>query len=154
MSMIPSIAVSDVALDRLDTPLLVVAVGKDALDIVGELASVDTATNGALGRAIERRDFRGGRDETLMLGGSATGIQRVLLVGTGPTPAGDANSQERVIQVRRAATLAGRQASKLGVGSVSFYGATNETTAEAVTLGLCAGAWDFREMKSAVPEAD
>src|SRR4051812_50207740 len=88
MSLIPSITVSDVALDRLETPLLVIAVPKEGTEVVGELAAVDAATSGALGRAMSRRDFRGGRDETLLLGGSAAGIQRVLLVGIGGAPAG------------------------------------------------------------------
>ena len=150
MSMIPSITVSDVPLDRLETPLLVLTLPKEALDIVGDLAAVDAATNGALARAIERRDFRGGRDETLLLGGSEQGIQRVLLIGLGAAPA----TGDRVLQMRRAAMLAGRQANKLGTGSLAFYGATSDTLAEAIVIGLCGGAWDFREMKSAVPEAD
>lgn len=153
MSNIPSITVSDVALDRIETPLLIVPLAKDSLEVVGELAAVDTATNGALGRAISRRDFRGGRDETLLLAGSESGIQRVLLVGTGPA-AKDPMGDERTLQLRRAAMIAGRQANKSGVGSVTIFGATNEVQAEAVTIGLSSGAWDFREMKSPVPEAD
>jgi leucyl aminopeptidase len=154
MSNIPSIAVSDVALDRLETPLLVIAVPKEGTEVAGELSAVDAATNGALGRAISRRDFRGGRDETLLLGGSAKGIQRVLLVGIGGSPSGGTPAAERVLQVRRAAMLAARQANKLGVGGLAFYGATTDTLAEAIVIGLCGGAWDFREMKSPVPEAE
>jgi leucyl aminopeptidase len=152
--MIPSITVSDAALDRLETPLLVIALPKEGLQVVGELSAVDAATSGALARAIERRDFRGGRDETLLLGGAATGIQRVLLIGLGAAPEGGIAVADRVLQVRRAAMLAGRQAAKLGVGSVAFYGASSDALAEAVVIGLCGGAWDFREMKSAVPEGE
>src|SRR3954469_10224480 len=101
MSLIPSITVSDVALDRLDTPLLVIAVPKEGTEVVGELSAVDAATNGALGRALSRRDFRGGRDETLLLGGTDKGIQRVLVVGIGPA-AVDAAGTERILQTRRA----------------------------------------------------
>jgi leucyl aminopeptidase len=154
MSMIPSITVSDAALDRLETPLLVIALPKEGLQVVGELSAVDAATSGALARAIERRDFRGGRDETLLLGGAAQGIQRVLLIGLGGAPEGGIAVADRVLQVRRAAMLAGRQAAKLGVGSVAFYGASSDALAEAVVIGLCGGAWDFREMKSAVPEGE
>jgi leucyl aminopeptidase len=154
MSMIPSITVSDVALDRLETPLLVVAIAKESLEVVGELAAVDAATNGSLGRAIERRDFRAGRDETLLLAGGAQGIQRVLLVGIGGAPAGGVSMADRTLQVRRAAMLAGRQANKLGVGAVAFYGVMSDAWAEAVVVGLAGGAWDFKEMKSPVAEAD
>src|SRR6476660_805558 len=113
MSMIPSIIVSDVALDQLETPLLIIALPKEGVEVVGELAAVDAATSGALGRALESRDFRGARDETLLLGGGAQGIQRVLLVGLGGAPAGGVAMADRVLQVRRAAMLAGRQANKL-----------------------------------------
>lgn len=154
MSMIPSITVSDVALDRLETPLLVIVLPKEGVEVVGELAAVDAATNGALGRAIQRRDFRGGRDEALLLGGGAQGIQRVLLIGLGAAPPGGVAMSDRLLQVRRAAMLAGRQANKLGVGSLAFYGAVGEGLAEAITVGVCGGAWDFREMKSPVPEDD
>jgi leucyl aminopeptidase len=151
--MIPNISVSEVELDRLETPLLVIPLSADT-QIVGELTTVDGATGGALGRAVDRRDFRGGRDETLLLGGGERGIQRVLLIGTGPNLPGGATLPERLLQLRRAATLAGRQANKLGVGSLAFHGAINGGSAEAITIGLCAGAWDFREMKSPVPEQD
>ncbi|MEO5566946.1 MAG: leucyl aminopeptidase [Gemmatimonadaceae bacterium] len=152
--MIPSITVSDVTLDRLETPLLVIALPTEGVDVVGEMAAVDAATGGALKRAIDRRDFRGARDETLLLGGAATGIQRVLLIGLGATPAGGVSSADRLLQVRRAAMLAGRQANKMGVGGLAFYGAQNDALAEAIAIGLCGGAWDFREMKSPTPEAE
>ena len=130
MSNIPSITVSDVALDQLETPLLVVPIGKESLEATGELTAVDAATNGALGRALSRRDFRGGRDETLLLGGTERGIQRVLLVGTGPATTGDASGPERALQIRRACMIAGRQANKLGVGALAFFGATNDEQAD------------------------
>src|SRR5687768_9100336 len=118
MSMIPSITVSDVALDRLQTPLLVVPLAKESLDVSGELAAVDAATNGALKRALDNRDFRGGRDETLVLAGNPQGIQRVMIIGLGAAPASGVALADRLLQVRRAAMLAGRQANKLGVGSL------------------------------------
>ena len=106
MTLIPSITVSDVALDRLETPLLVIAVPKEGTEVVGELSAVDAATNGALGRAMTRRDFRGARDETLLLGGADSGIQRVLLVGIGGSPAGGTAAADRILQVRRASMIA------------------------------------------------
>ncbi len=154
MSKIPGITVSDVSLDKLETPLLVVTLGKDNLEATGELAAVDTATNGALGRALSRRDFRGGRDETLRLAGTDRGIQRVLVVGTGPAAAGDSGGPERSLQIRRATMIAARQAAKLGVGALAFLGASNDSQAEAATIGLAGGAWEFKEMKSPVPEEE
>ncbi|MGE5101616.1 MAG: hypothetical protein ACM3SX_16665 [Deltaproteobacteria bacterium] len=55
-------------LGSIDTPLLVIALAT-APTASADLQPVDTATGGALGRALARRDFRGGRDETLHLAG-------------------------------------------------------------------------------------
>ena len=64
-----------------ETPLLIVALPPGA--IVGEdLTALDGALGGALGRTLSRRDFRGGRDESLHLAGGNRGPQRVLLIGT------------------------------------------------------------------------
>jgi hypothetical protein len=55
-----SLHAGDVA--ELQTPLLAVALaGGEALP--DALAPVDRAVGGAIGRALARRDFRGGRDE-------------------------------------------------------------------------------------------
>src|SRR5262249_10575306 len=137
-------AISGAAPDfgALDVPLLVIALpSSPTLD--SELAPVDSATNGALGRAIARRDFRGGRDETLHLAGGERGIQRVLLVGMG-------TATDRTAAIRRAGAIAARQASRLGVGRLAFYaGALTDTEVEAAGVGLGIGAWDFKEMKTA-----
>ena len=130
----------------LDTPLLAVALpSAPAPTVTTALTAVDERTGGALRRSLERRDFRGGRDELLHLAGAERGIQRVLLVGMGKAP-------DRVAAIRRAATLAARQALRMGAGSVSFYvaGLTPEEV-EAATVGLSIGGWEFREMKSPTP---
>jgi len=148
MTSIPIITVSDTELDRLETPLLVVPLTAENLKATGDLAPVDDATHGALTRAVARRDFRAGKDETLVITGAERGIQRVLLVGMGPNPT------DPVLAVRRAATIAGRQANKLGVGNLAFYGAVSDAWAESIAIGLAHGAWDFKEMKSPVPETE
>jgi leucyl aminopeptidase len=129
---------------ELQTPLLVVALPSGAA-MTGELSPIDSATGGALGRALSRRDFRGGRDETLHLAGGATGIERVLLVGMG-------SAADRTTALRRAGAIAGRQANRLGVGRLAiFAGLLNSDETEALGLGLIAGAWDFKELKTAPP---
>lgn len=128
----------------LESPLLVVALAANPT-LTDELRPIDTVTGGALGRALGRRDFRGGRDETLHLAGGERGIQRVLFVGMGP-------AVDRVVALRRAGAIAGRQANRLGVGRLTFFaGALSATEVEAIGLGLIAGAWDFKEMKTAPP---
>ncbi len=131
----------------LDTPLLAIGLPAGA-GLAPELSGVDAATAGAMGRALSSRDFRGGRDELLFLGGAAGGIRRVLLVGMG-------KAENRTDAIRRAATLAARQAGKLGTGSLAFYaGALTEAEAEAATVGLMAGAWRYDDVRTPPPEAE
>jgi len=131
-------------LGGIDTPLLVIALATSPT-LSGELRPVDAATGGALGRALSRRDFRGGRDETLHLAGGERGVLRVLLVGIG-------TATDRPGALRRAAAIAARQAGRMGVGRLAFYaGAMTEADVEASGLGLIAGAWDFKELKTAPP---
>jgi leucyl aminopeptidase len=138
-----SAALPDLA--KLDTPLLVLALPSGAA-LTADLAAPDAATAGTLGRALAARDFRGARDELLFLGGSASGIRRVLLVGMG-------TGAQRSDALRRAATLAARQAGKLGAGSLAFYaGSLDAREAEAVTVGLIDGSWRYEDVKTPPPE--
>ena len=144
-----SLVVSAPDFGALDTPFLVVALPASP-SLGGDLGTVDAATGGALGRAIARRDFRGGRDETFHLAGNNAdrGIQRVLLVGMGP-------ATDRVSAIRRAAAISGRAANKAGAGRMAFYaGALSAAEVEAAGLGLIAGSWDFKEFKSPTPPDD
>ena len=68
--------------DTADAPLLVFALATGAT-LTPALTALDATLGGALGRALERKDFRAARDETLVLPGGAKGAQRVLLVGLG-----------------------------------------------------------------------
>jgi leucyl aminopeptidase len=127
-----------------DTPLLVIALPPDS-QVPAALTSLDTALAGALDRTLRRKDFRGSRDETLHLAGGTTGPQRVLLVGLG--------KGDRVMALRRAATLAGRRAHGMGVGSLTFFaGALGEREVEQIAIGLQLGAWEYADLKSQPPE--
>src|SRR3954469_8915268 len=128
----------------LDIPLLVVALaGGAALDPT--MAPLDRSLGGALARSLERRDFRGGRDETLHLVGGTSGPGRVLLLGLGK-PTGRAGA------LRRAGAIAARQAGRMGVGELAFYaGALDATETEALAVGLAAGAGDYTDTKTAPP---
>ena len=112
------------------------------------LAAIDASLGGALLRSLDRRDFRGGRDETLLLVGGDTGLQRVLLVGRGAAPLTRATA-------RRAAAIAARQAVRLGTGSMTVLlpDATDDAI-EGLALGAAAGAWEYPDLKTPPPEAD
>jgi leucyl aminopeptidase len=128
----------------LDTPLLVVALSSPP-SVGDALAQADTAVGGAISRVIARRDFRGSRDETMHLAGGDRGIQRVLLVGMG-------TASDRAGALRRAGAISARQAGRLGVAKLAFFaGPHPDAEADAASLGLAAGAWDFKELKTAPP---
>jgi len=125
----------------LDTPLLVLAISSGT-GVDETLNALDKRLGGILRRTLDRREFRGGRDEMLHLSSAAAGVERVLLVGLG-------KAEDRPASLRRAAALSSRHASKLGVRRMSFFAGTiNEAEAEAISVGLIAGAWDFKELKT------
>src|SRR5688572_888363 len=128
-----------------DTPLLG-ALLQAGSDLPSELRSLDNALSGALSRALERRDFRGGRDELLHFDGGSSRAGRVLLVGMG-TPT------EPAAGFRRAASLLARQAHRMGAGSVAVVPTgSSPDDIEAVAIGLNAGAWEYIDLKTPPPE--
>ncbi|HSU92623.1 MAG TPA: leucyl aminopeptidase [Gemmatimonadaceae bacterium] len=131
--------------DTADAPLLVLALASGAT-LTPVLTALDATLGGALGRALERKDFRGARDETLVLPGAAKGAQHVLLVGLGK-PA------SMVGALRRAASVASRQARKIGAPSLAFFAEDqSEGAIEAVAVGLTMGSWEYTTTRSAPPE--
>jgi leucyl aminopeptidase len=134
----------------LDTPLLAVALAKDA-SLPSSLASLDEVVGGAITRALEAREFRGGRDETFAITGGSRGPRRILLIGTGAAATGNTASSA----IRRAAALAARNASRLGSGSVAFAADFPDAAAvEAAAVGLHAGAWQWTETRTAPPDEE
>jgi len=132
----------------LDTPLLAIALQKGSA-LPPSLSSIDAALGGAIKRALDGRDFRGGRDESLALTGGARGPRRVCLIGIGSPAAGAPTAAA----LRRAASLAARSAGKLGAGSIAF--AADFTSAEQIesaVAGVHAGAWQWTETRSAPPD--
>jgi leucyl aminopeptidase len=134
-------------LAALDSPLLVIALAADEPPPPAVVA-LDARLGGGISRTFTRRDFRGSRDETLHLSGAAAGVERVLLVGMGKVT-------ERPAGIKQAAAIAARRAISMGTGHVDFYaGAVTEEEAESGTVGLIAGAWEYKELKSVPPEEE
>ncbi len=133
-------------LGALAVPLLVIALPATGM-LDDALTSLDASLGGVLGRALDRRDFRGGRDETMHFAGGTTGPARVLLVGTGKLAA------NRTSSLRRAGAVAARNAARMGVGELAFYaGALDARESEALAIGLAAGAWEYTTTRTAPPE--
>jgi leucyl aminopeptidase len=110
------------------------------------LSEFDGSLGGALKRSLDSRFFRGARDEVFHLSGNADGVARVILVGMGKVT-------DRAGSLRRAAAIAARQAMKLGGGDVGFVveGAQAHDI-EAATVGILAGAWEYKDLKTPPPE--
>ena len=141
--MIPTITLAGGGLASHKAPLLAIALDESAAKSEHVL---DGTLGGLIGRATSNRDFRGSRDETLILAGGSSGPRMVVLVGIGA-------GSDRNNALRRAAAIAARQAHKLGVGSMTWYGGdVNEREVESITLGLAAGAWEYTETKTQPPE--
>lgn len=125
---------------RASVPLLAVLLPSEA-KLPRSLAALDKATRGALSLAIKRGDFTGARDESLLVLNPGAGPQRVLLVGC----AGNDTKS-----LTRAATLAGRKATALNVGTMSLWAPELQgERVEGVVAGVSLGSWEFRELMSA-----
>src|SRR5712671_1904510 len=141
-----AVSINSASPAEVGTALLVVALPENPT--LAGIAGLDTATQGALSRMIEMKDFRGSRDETLHLTGIAKGPRRILLIGMGAVT-------DRRASFRRAATLAARNAHRLGVGVMVWYsGQITPEETESITIGLIAGAWEYADLKSPVPEPE
>jgi leucyl aminopeptidase len=125
---------------------LTVIAFSDKLVLDTPLNGFDELVGGAIKRSVDSRQFRGARDEQLHV----TGAQgtRILLIGIGsPT--------DKAGALRRAASIAARQAAKLGATSAVFYGGdTDAREIESIVVGFIAGSWSYRELKSPSPESE
>jgi leucyl aminopeptidase len=141
-----SVSIASQSPIEVGTSLLVVALPENPT--LAGIAALDAATQGALTRMIEMKDFRGARDEMLHLTGFTKGPRRILLVGMGAIT-------DRRASLKRAATLASRNAHRLGVGEMVWYsGEISAEEVEVITIGLIAGSWEYIDLKSPVPEPD
>ncbi len=131
---------------RLATPLLAVALPSDKT-VPRTLAPLDKALGGALTRAVKQKDFKGNRDETLLLFAHGNGPQRVLLVGLGPSPEPGA--------IVRAASLAGRKGNSMGIERMGFWAEGLDGTAiENAAIGLSLGGWEYTELRTQPPASE
>jgi leucyl aminopeptidase len=141
------------------TPLLALPVFQRASTLSGLPGEINSRMGGALSDAIERGDFRGRKDETLVLfpRKNEIGASRVLLVGLGKP------EDYTVERLRRAVGNAIRTAERIGITSVSFSLEHTGTSSERMGGSLAARAaaeagvmatWDFKEMKTTIREDD
>jgi len=142
-----TIAARAANLATLNSPLLVSLMPAGS-EMPSHLKGLDKAMGGALGRSLRRSDFRGGRDETLHIVGGSRGPRRVLLIGTG-------KATDRAVALRRAATLGGRQAQRMGVGTLTITaGNVDEREAESILVGVQLGCWEYLDLRTPPPESD
>lgn len=116
-----------------------------------DLADLDAGVGGTLTRALENRDFRGDRGETLLLYRQrGDGPERVLLVGAGTRA--DVTAE----RLREASGRAAAAARELRLDELSLWLSasrlSNEVTAEWAARALAEGAvlsgWRFDEFRS------
>ncbi len=124
-------------LESVETPLLALIVAQ------GSTTAIDPGVE----RAVAAGDYKGKKDETLLVYGSGK-AQRILLVGIGKT-----NEITRS-SIRRAAAIAARRARGLGTKTFSLA-VTKEARgslgaaelAQVLIEGAAQGGWQFTELK-------
>ena len=140
-----SVSLNGSGLNSYKGPLLAIGL-PESPPLGGALTELDKTLGGSIASALESRDFRGAKDEVFHLTGTTSGARRLILVGMGKV-------SDRPGSLRRAASIAARQAMKLGTGEMAFHSADiGEREAEAITVGLIAGSWEYRELKTPLPE--
>ncbi len=124
-------------LESVETPLLALIVAQ------GSTTAIDPGVE----RAVAAGDYKGKKDETLLVYGSGK-AQRILLVGIGKT-----NEITRS-SIRRAAAIAARRARGVGTKTISLA-VTKEARgslgaaelAQVLIEGAAQGGWQFTELK-------
>ncbi|MGQ0563341.1 MAG: leucyl aminopeptidase [Gemmatimonadota bacterium] len=141
------------------TALLVLPLFDRESSLAGLNAEVNARMGGAIADAIARGDFRGRKDEALVLfpRKGEIGAQRVLLVGVGKA------EEYTVERLRRAVGTAFRTAERTGITSLAFSlehtGRSSERMGGALAARAAAEAgvlasWDFKELKTTIPDED
>jgi leucyl aminopeptidase len=138
---------------QVETPLLAVVLPAGTA-LPPSLAALDQSTGGVLGRALAAGDWKGKRDEALLLYPTAGGARRVLLVGAGKA------AEIARGPLRRAAAVAAKRARALGTERFAIVvppearGSVGPADLSQVLVeGAAQGGWAFTELKQK-PSAD
>ncbi len=148
------LSLSTAALTSLDSPLLVVPFPRGGALSPAVLELDGQALGGAIQRALDEGDLRGGEEEAILFyNTSGAGPRRVVVLGMGAP--GEATAET----LRRFAGRGVRQAEKLRLTSMTLRvelpaGVAPGEGVQAAAEGMILAAWDFRELKSQVPEGN
>ena len=139
-------------LAQLETPLLALALGQGST-LPASLTELDRVAGGFLDRAVTSGDFKGKRDEALLLYPGGGEAQRILLVGLGK--AGEVTRSS----IRRGAAVAAKRARSLGAKQFAFAvaaearnGVAPKELGQVVAEGAGQGAWAFTALKATPDE--
>jgi len=135
--------VSSQPLTSIETPLLALIVAQGSPSLI----------DASLERPIASGDYKGKKDETLLVYGGGK-AQRILLVGVGKAAEVTRSS------VRRAAAIAAKRARSLGTKAFALAvakeargGLGAAELAQVVTEGAAQGGWQFTELKKQPEDA-
>src|SRR5438128_7109657 len=141
-------------LAQIETPLLAIALAQGST-LPKSLGELDRAAGGGgvLARAAASGDFKGKRDESLLVYPGGGKAQRILLVGLGK------GAEVTRSAIRRAAAVAAKRTRGLGgAGATQFaFAVASEARnqvaprdlGQAIVEGAAQGAWVFTELKAA-----
>jgi leucyl aminopeptidase len=154
----PRVTAARIAVDELETELLVLHVFERDHDAAGFVRKVDNLYDGAINRVLESDDFSGRANDALIIypPNRECRIRRVLLVGVGK------REDHTVERLRRAVGTAVRVAERMSISEISVSVGHVHHLSEHMGdyyAGLAAveaavlAAWDFRELKTQAEDA-
>ena len=133
-------------LAQVETPLLAIAVPQGTT-LPASLADLDRTAGGVVARAFASGDYKGKRDEALLVYGDGK-AQRILLVGVGK--AGEITRNA----LRRAAAVAAKRGRGIGASAFAYAvaaeargGVSASELGQVAVEGAVQGGWQFTELK-------
>jgi leucyl aminopeptidase len=130
------------------TPLLALPLPEGVKTLEGVPAAADALVGGSLGRALAREDFRGKKEETLLLFPPlAGGPDRLLVVGLGKAEDLDAETLRRVLG-RAVRVAEGLRLTELSAWLDPSWPLRTALAAQVATEGAVLAAWRFLELKT------
>ncbi|MBI4266388.1 MAG: leucyl aminopeptidase [Acidobacteria bacterium] len=144
----PSIGLTSRPSPDVDSDLLVIPVFED--DDLGDLAGLDEASGGDIGRARARGEFRGKAFDVLVTPVRGWKATRVALIGMGP------RGEFALDQLRRAAIAGGlaarqRRMTRVAIVQRSGTGLPSERAAQAMAEGVVLANFDAAPYKTTEP---
>lgn len=142
--------------ESVESPLLVLLHFEGGATLASSAAAVDRRIGGQISRALQQGDFKGSKEESLLLypRSGEIGAERVLLVGLGKREEFGTESLRRATGIAiRTAERVGASSLALGLDPADEVAGDLAQAAQGAAEGAVLAAWEFTEFKAPKEDA-